>query len=204
MKRFAGVWAGMLGLVLFLGLMGCGTAEAPQVQLDERMEAQAPVAEQAETQEPTAEPEPPAATEPPEATEPPAEGDEPDETYADALAAAFLQTGALDDMAPYSDTDLLDYYGIDPAACESIVGYTDAVGYTNELLIIQADETLAAELETLLAGYLEDRAAQFAGYDADAEALVRQAVLRRDGGVVLMIVSPEADALLDVYRGFTF
>lgn len=197
MKRFSGVWMA-LALVLCLALAGCGAAETPQVQLDERMEAQAPVAEQAETQAPTAEPEPLAAT------EPPAEGDEPDETYAGALAAAFLQTGALDDMAPYSDTDLLDYYGIDPAACESIVGYTDAVGYTNELLIVQADEAQAAEFETLLAGYLEDRAAQFAGYDADAEALVRQAVLRRDGGVVLMIVSPEADALLDVYRGFTF
>lgn len=197
MKRFSGVWMA-LALALCLALAGCGAAETPQVQLDERMEAQAPVAEQAETQAPTAEPEPLAAT------EPPAEGDEPDETYAGALAAAFLQTGALDDMAPYSDTDLLDYYGIDPAACESIVGYTDAVGYTNELLIVQADEAQAAEFETLLAGYLEDRAAQFAGYDADAEALVRQAVLRRDGGVVLMIVSPEADALLDVYRGFTF
>lgn len=197
MKRFSGVWMA-LALALCLALAGCGAAETPQVQLDERMEAQAPVAEQAETQAPTAEPEPLAAT------EPPAEGDEPDETYAGALAAAFLQTGALDDMAPYSDTDLLDYYGIDPAACESIVGYTDAVGYTNELLIVQADEAQAAEFETLLAGYLEDRAAQFAGYDADAEALVRQAVLRRDGGVVLMIVSPQADALLEVYRGFTF
>lgn len=197
MKRFSGVWMA-LALVLCLALAGCGAAETPQVQLDERMEAQAPVAEQAETQEPTVEPEPPADT------EPPADGGEADETYAGALAAAFLQTGALDDMAPYSDTDLLDYYGIDPAACESIVGYTDAVGYTNELLIVQADEAQAAEFETLLAGYLEDRAAQFAGYDADAEALVRQAVLRRDGGVVLMIVSPEADALLDVYRGFTF
>lgn len=197
MKRFSGVWMA-LALALCLGLAGCGAAETPQVQLDERMEAQAPVLEQTEMQSPTVEPEPPADT------EPPAEGGEADETYAGALAAAFLQTGALDDMAPYSDTDLLDYYGIDPAACESIVGYTDAVGYTNELLIVQADEAQAAEFETLLAGYLEDRAAQFAGYDADAEALVRQAVLRRDGGVVLMIVSPEADALLDVYRGFTF
>lgn len=203
MKRFSGVWMA-LALVLCLALAGCGAAETPQVQLDERMETQPPVLEQTEMQSPTVEPEPPADTEPPEATEPPAEGDEPDETYADALAAAFLQTGALDDMAPYSDTDLLDYYGIDPAACESIVGYTDAVGYTNELLIVQADEAQAAEFETLLAGYLEDRAAQFAGYDADAEALVRQAVLRRDGGVVLMIVSPQADALLEVYRGFTF
>lgn len=197
MKRFSGVWMA-LALALCLGLAGCGAAEAPQVQLDERMETQPPVLEQTEMQSPTVEPEPPADT------EPPADGGEADETYADALAAAFLQTGALDDMAPYSDTDLLDYYGIDPAACESIVGYTDAVGYTNELLIVQADEAQAAEFETLLAGYLEDRAAQFAGYDANAEALVRQAVLRRDGGVVLMIVSPEADALLDVYRGFTF
>lgn len=197
MKRFSGVWM-TLALALCLGLAGCGAAEAPQVQLDERMETQPPVLEQTEMQSPTVEPEPPTDT------EPPADGGEADETYAGALAAAFLQTGALDDMAPYSDTDLLDYYGIDPAACESIVGYTDAVGYTNELLIVQADEAQAAEFETLLAGYLEDRAAQFAGYDADAEALVRQAVLRRDGGVVLMIVSPEADALLDVYRGFTF
>ena len=32
--------------------------------------------------------------------------------------------------------------------------------------------------------------------------LVEQAVLRRDGGVVLMIVSPDAEALLQVYREF--
>ncbi len=203
MKRFSGVWA-TLALALCLGLAGCSAAGAPQVHLDERMEMQAPLPEQAEAQEPTVEPELPADTEPTANAVPPAGEGEAEQTYAAALATAFLQTGALDDMVPYSDADLLNYYGIDPAACESIVYYIDAVGYTNELLIVQTDEAQAAEFETRLAGYLEDRAAQFAGYDADAETLVRQAVLRCDGGVVLMIVSPEADALLDVYRGFTF
>ena len=120
MKRFSGVWAA-LALALCLGLAGCSAAGAPQVHLDERMEMQAPLPEQAEAQEPSAEPELTADTEPPANMVPPAGEGEAEQTYAAALATAFLQTGALDDMVPYSDADLLNYYGIDPAACESIV-----------------------------------------------------------------------------------
>lgn len=197
MRRMRGM-ALALALALCAGLAACGAGNSPegQLQIDERkpLQSAAPVETATPGQEPSADVPAEALVSTPG----------PETTYAAALAAAFAETGALDEMAPYSELDLLDYYGIDAARCESVAGYTDAVGYTNELVVVQADETVAAEIESLLAGYLEARETQFAGYDADAAAMVKKAVLRRDGGVVLMIISPEAEALLEVYRGFTF
>ena len=200
MKRIR--WIAALLLCLLL-VSGCAKQPAePVFEQDARAQGTDTAAEPQATEplktaetEQTAEPQ--AAEEPTAAPQAQAEAG-----YAQRLAAAFEQTGALDQMAQFSDMDLLDYYGIDPAACISVVGYTDAVGYTNEIVIVEADAALAEQIESLLADYLEARKAQFAGYDADAVTLVEQAVLRRDGGVVLMIVSPDAEALLQVYREF--
>ena len=187
-------------LLILLLVVGCAKQPAePVFQQDARM------AEGGETVKPQSTEEPSKPTEDIETAQPQTT-DEPgaatETSYAERLASAFEQTGALDQMAPFSDTDLLDYYGIDTAQCESAVGYTDAVGYTNEIVIVEADAALAEGIEALLADYLEARKAQFAGYDADAVTLVERAVLRRDGGVVLMIVSPDAEMLLQVYRDF--
>lgn len=198
MKRCFACFVALLLLLASL-LIGCGEPEASvgQLQTDTRKQTEAAATEVPEAQpEATAEPEDQAL----EPVQPVAEA----QTYAAALSAAFAATGALDSMAPYSEADLLDYYGIDASACKSVVGYADAEGYVNELVIVEADEALAAEIYALLSGHLEDQKDVFASYDPDAATVVGNAVLLQEGGIVLMIVSPEADALKEIYRGFIF
>lgn len=134
-----------------------------------------------------------------EATQAPTDAPEVQvESYADRVTAAWKAEGLLDDFTPYSDGDMLDLYGIDTAACISLAGFAETVGYTCEIVLVEADEATAAEVKTLLDEHLTAMKAQFRGYDADAEALVDAAVLQQNGGVVLMIVSPNADALVRV------
>lgn len=120
--------------------------------------------------------------------------------FAGRAADAWSAAGYLDELARYSDEDLLDYYGIDVAACKCAAGYCDAVGYTNEAVVVVADETVVAEIETLLRDHLEAQKATFRSYDPDAYRLAENAVLLRDGGLVVMIVSPDAQAMLETLR----
>ena len=121
-------------------------------------------------------------------------------SLAETAAAAWREAGYLADMARYSDADLLDLYGIDTAECRSAAGYADAVGYTNEVVIVETDETTAAEIESLLREHLTAMENQFRSYDPEAQKLVEAAVLIRDGGMVLMIVSPDAEAMRDLLQ----
>ena len=103
-------------------------------------------------------------------------------------------------MAPYSDVDLLDLYGIDVSECVSGAGYADAVSYVKEAVVIEADEATAAQIEQLLADHLKAVRAQFESYDPEAYALAEKAVLERRDGVVLMIVSPDAEAMKSLFE----
>ena len=66
--------------------------------------------------------------------------------------------------------------------------------------MIEADETTAKEIEALLGDHLDSVKRQFESYDPDAYALAEKAVLVREGGVVLMIVSPDAEAMKTVFE----
>jgi len=192
-----------LALVIGCSLLfiGCGEPKTEQgeLQMDVRV-TEAPAVQDAPVEIIVAATGEPIAAAPETTPEPIVET----QTYADALYTAFAGTGALNAFAPYSETDMLDYYGIDVAACKSVVAYTDTEGYCCELVIAEADETVAVEIEALLSGHLDSRYAQFESYDADAAQLVKDAVLRRDGGIVLMIVAPQAEELLSIYRSFEF
>lgn len=186
-------------------LCGCSAAPSEQgeLQLDVRVtEApKQPVVETEATAEQSSSNE--ASTVETDATDISA-GAETKPSYAEALCAAFAQTGAIDAFAPYSEIDILDYYGIDVAECISAVAYVDTEGYACELVIVEAEEAMAKDIESLLTEYLDMRYKQFESYDADAAQLVKDAVMRRDNGIVLMIVSPQADELLSIYRSFEF
>ncbi len=123
--------------------------------------------------------------------------------FAGRVADAWSAAGYLADMARYSDEDLLDYYGIDLAQCVCGVGYADAVGYTTEAIAVVADEATAKEIETLLSDHLTAAKETFRSYDPDAYRIVEKAILERDGGLVVMIVSPDAQAMLETLRGVT-
>ena len=181
-------------------LVGCTAAPVPEVQLDPRAQATSAPTEPVTTPEPALETAVPEETEAPlpEETEVPSEA-----TLSDRVAAAWEDAGYLSDLVQYSDMDLLDLYGIDLTACKSGIGFADAVGYTNEALVIEAEETMAAEIESLLKTHLETVKNQFRSYDPEALKLAEDAVLLRDGGVVVMIVSPLAEEMLAAYRSVT-
>lgn len=122
------------------------------------------------------------------------------EDYAQRVADAWKTAGYLDEMARFTDEDLLDYYGIDLAACKGGIGYVDAMGYTTEAIVIVAEEATAKEVETLLSEHLASAKETFRSYDPEALKIVEKAVLERDGGMVVMIVSPDAQAMRETMR----
>ena len=120
--------------------------------------------------------------------------------FAVRVETAWKEKGYLDDMARFTDEDLLDYYGIDLSACKGGIGYVDALGYTTEAIVIVADEVTAKEIETLLREHLTSQKETFKSYDPDALKIVENAILERDGGLVVMIVSPDAQAMRETMR----
>ena len=120
--------------------------------------------------------------------------------YAQRVAEAWKEKGYLDDMARYSDGDMLDYYGIDASACISAAVYGDAVGYTTEAAVVVADGAVADEIETLLTDHVASMKEVFRSYDPEAYKIVENAVMLREGNLIVMIVSPDAQAMLDTLR----
>ena len=123
--------------------------------------------------------------------------------FAQRVKEAWSTAGYLDDMTPYSGEDLLDYYGIDLNECTCGIGLADAVGYTTEAVVVVAPEETAKEIEALLSDHLQSTKDTFRSYDPDAYKIVENAVLLREGGMVLMIVSPDAQAMLETFRTVT-
>ena len=188
--------------IAILLLAGCGGKEAaaPQVQMDARVQAAttAPAPTTAPAAEKPAEPTAAPAQVPAAAAEAPAEP--ADTGFAGALTARWEAEGLLEGLSPFPGEDVLDYYGIDPAACRSVAVFGDADGYTNEAVVVEAESAVLDEAEALLHDHLEAVKAQFRGYDAAALALAEKAVLVREGDAVLFVISPRADDMLKVFR----
>ena len=195
-------------IVLML-LAGCGGKKntAPQLQLDARSEATAAPAATVEPIETVAPAKPTAAA---EATEAPAPTEEPaaepvseEKGPVEALVASWETEGLLDGLFAMEAEDALDLYGIDFAACRGGAAFGDADGYTNEAVVVQADDEGLDEAEALLQDHLEAVKDQFQGYDPDALALAEKAVLVREGDMLLFVISPNADAMLAIFRSLT-
>lgn len=192
--------------IALLLLMGCGgkADAAPQVQLDDRAQATAaPAADGPEETATPAEPTAAPAEAAPESADAPAAPVPAQEGPVDALVARWNGEALLEGMYPMAAEDALDLYGIDFAACLGGAAFGDADGYTNEAVVIQAEETVLDEAEALLQDHLETVKAQFRGYDPEALALAEKAVLVREGDMLLFVISPNADAMLAAFRSLT-
>ena len=121
-------------------------------------------------------------------------------TFTGAVVDKWEEEGLLEDMTYYTDLDLLDYYGIDLTMCQAGTGFADAVGYTNEAVLIEADEDVCAEILKLLEAHVEQVKATFRSYDPEALALAEKAVLVSENGRVLLIISPQAETMLKLYE----
>lgn len=189
--------------IALLLLAGCGGKEpaAPQVQMDQR--ASATAAPAAATAAPETVAIVTAATEAPAETAPtaePAPANSAESDFVDSLVVQWMTDGLMEDMYPLTAEDALDYYGIDFSACKAAMAFGDAVGYVNEAVIVAAEGPVLDEAEAMLKDHLTAVKNQFRGYDADALALAEKAVLIREGNMVLFIISPNAEAMLAVYR----
>ena len=189
--------------IALLLLAGCGGKEpaAPQVQMDQR--ASATAAPAAATAAPETVAIVPAATEAPAETAPtaePAPANSAESDFVDSLVVQWMTDGLMDDMYPMTAEDALDYYGIDFSACKAAMAFGDAVGYVNEAVIVAAEGSVLDEAEAMLKDHLNAVKNQFRGYDAEALALAEKAVLIREGNMVLFIISPNAEAMVAVYR----
>lgn len=191
----------LVTVLAFSLLLGCGgqpAAPEGEVQFDQTKpaeEASVPVAVEVT--------EAPATEEPVVTEEPTAEPVGP--SPVEELYAQMEATGVLTDMAPYSQTDLLDLFGIDPAVCECAAGYVNASGLCDQVVLaVAVDETNADAIYNLLSAHVERLLAQYNGYDATAYATVQKAELFRNGNAVVLIISPEAASLVEICRNFTF
>ena len=189
--------------IALLLLVGCGGKEpaAPQVQMDQR--ASATAAPAAATAAPETVAIVTAATEAPAESAPtaePAPANSAESDFVGSLAVQWMTDGLMDDMYPLTAEDVLDYYGIDFSACKAAMAFGDSVGYVNEAVIVAAEGPVLDEAEAMLKDHLTAVKNQFRGYDADALALAEKAVLIREGNMVLFIISPNAEAMLAVYR----
>ena len=120
--------------------------------------------------------------------------------FVDSLVIRWMTDGLMDDMYPMTAEDALDYYGIDFSACKAAMAFGDAVGYVNEAVVVAAEGPALDEAEAMLKDHLNAMKNQFRGYDAEALALAEKAVLIREGNMVLFIISPNAEAMVAVYR----
>ena len=192
--------------IALLLLMGCGgkADAAPQVQLDDRVQATAaPAADGPEETAAPAEPTAAPVEDAPESADAPAAPAPAQEGPVDTLVARWNGEALLEGMYPMAAEDALDLYGIDFAACLGGAAFGDADGYTNEAVVVQAEGTVLDEAEALLQDHLETVKAQFRGYDPEALALAEKAVLVREGDMLLFVISPNADAMLAAFRSLT-
>ena len=188
-------------LLLAAFLCACSAAqETPAVETDPRADGAKTTASAVQEKETAA---PVSDALPDDPAQEPEPSSKAEADFSHRVIEAWDAAGCLKGMAPYSGEDLFDYYGIRLSECISGAGYADEVGYTTEAIVIEADEATAAEIESLLKDHLESLKLQFRDYDPDALKLAEDAVFLREGGVVLLIVSPDAQTMLELFRGVT-
>ena len=170
--------------IALLLLLGCGAPTAPEA---------------APTAAPTA-----AAPFEPVPTDDPAPADDPvPQGLVEELLAAWDGAGLLENVYQLEPGDVLDYYGIDLSTCRAGAVFADAVGYTDEVVILTGDKAGLDEAEALLQSHLDAVKAQFRGYDPEALALAEKAVFLREDDCLLFIVSPHAEEMLAAYRSLS-
>lgn len=202
-KRMTAWLLAACAVMLLTGCAGKETATGGGIEFDPSM----PAADIVETEAPapTAPPETPAFEPTEEPVEAPTDAPTAEPSKVETLYALMEDTGHLKNMAPFSDSDLLNQLGIDPADCQCAAWYVNTEGLCDQVVMAVArDEAGAEHVMSLLRGHWERLLMQYEGYDAEAYAVVKKAELYQDGTAAVLIISPEAAALAEVCRGFDF
>ena len=119
----------------------------------------------------------------------------------EALYQQMAALGQFPEMVRFSDSDIYDYYGVDPAECKQIVSYIAADGImTDQFILVETNEAAyAEEVEALLKEQLAYRAKTVRDYTPEEYPKISNARIERSGCYVLVIVAEDVDALYRLY-----
>ena len=114
-----------------------------------------------------------------------------------ALYEQMLQTADFPEMFLLSPERVAKIYGIDPAACPQALFATVENGLRiDEIWLVEAEtEEAAGEIEEIALGRVEQLKRGTENYLPDQFAVAEKARVLRQGKMVALLVSPEAEAL---------
>ncbi len=106
------------------------------------------------------------------------------------------------EMMLVDDSMLFNYYGIDTEDCkQAVVAICSNALLTDEVWLIEAKNADAlAHLETLANNRLAAKAAESETYSPEQFAVVKKAKLILQENYLILLVSPDVDALESIYR----
>lgn len=121
-----------------------------------------------------------------------------------AVMADMLAKYPIENGMELGESDMLNFYGIPADGMEAFAADLAADGITaNEIVLVKAkDEDSAKEVETKLQNRLDARRNELNGYLPDQYEIVEKSEVKRDGVYVRLIISPEQEALVEMYNGY--
>lgn len=121
-----------------------------------------------------------------------------------AVMADMLAKYPIQDGMELSESDMLNFYGIQAEDMEAFAADLASDGITaNEIVLVKAkDEDSAKNVETKLQSRLDARRNELNGYLPDQYAIVEKSEVKRDGVYVRLIISPQQDELVDLYNSY--
>lgn len=131
-------------------------------------------------------------------------GSKPAQPDVNEVMSALLEKAPISGSLELSEADMLNFYGIQADQMEAFSAQLAADGITaNEIVLVKAvDEESAEAVEDKLENRLEARRNEFNSYLPDQYAVVEESEVQRDGVYVSLIISPQQDALTELYDSY--
>lgn len=126
-----------------------------------------------------------------------------------SLEAAYARMAQAVTLPPMLEVDgemALDFYGIEPGWCvQAVMMLAEDSLIADEILLLEArDQATADAMAALLKNRMDAKAAEAITYSPEQYAIIQRGHLVREGLHLALIVSPDADALLEAYRAAVF
>lgn len=121
----------------------------------------------------------------------------------DAMAD-MLAEAPIDEPLTLAQGDMLDFYGIQADDMEDFAATLCSNGISaQEIVLVKAkDGDSAKRVEEKLQNRLDNRKSELKDYLPDQYDIVSQCQVKRDGVYVRLIISPEEEALAEIYQGY--
>ena len=114
----------------------------------------------------------------------------------------MLAANVLPEMMEFPESMVLDFYGIEEADYDQAIFYQsyDSMLADEVVLISAVDDTAASHVEEMLNARLEAKAEEAKGYSPEQFAIIEKCSVVREGEFIALIVSPEKDTLIEIFK----